>query len=417
MNEKLYTSATIEEIEGEKLFVASDNVEDRMGEIIDQDGWKLENYKRNPVVQWAHNPLEPAIGTAEKVGFKTIGGKKKLVFEPKFHRKSSLSNLIADLVDEKIIRAVSVGFRPLKQIKNKFTKAELLELSFVNVGANQNALNMAMSKNYEPKVIKQVIPDADFEKLRKGAIDFKAYPKAPLETDWDGGRQVKEADLEQLKKISTWFDTESPDMKSSYKLTHHEVSGFRVVWKGVSDAMGALLGENDIPAKDVEDVYKHLARHYREFDKEPPALRDAGEIMNKYCEEKSPEDLVKDLTKTVNVFMEEMREDKKAKEKLALRNTEDFKKNIEKRFEDIELNMEGLSEGIEPGEGLEQRLKTIENHVIELSKGIRAFTIKSSSGDKGREPLHSNESKGDQNRRKAVKVLNKLTETLNKMEK
>ena len=121
--EKLYTKSTIEEVEEKgiktKLFVASDEVTDRQGEVIAQDGWDIGNYKANPVIQWAHNPDEPAIAVAEKIGFRTIGGKKKMVYEPKFHRKTPMSNYIADLVDAGIIKASSVGFKPIEMEENK----------------------------------------------------------------------------------------------------------------------------------------------------------------------------------------------------------------------------------------------------------------------------------------------------------
>lgn len=47
----------------------------------------------------------------------------------------------------------------------------------------------------------------------------------------------------------------------------------RVVWNGVRSAMQVLLGARggvDIPDPDRKSVYRHLARHYEEFDKEPP---------------------------------------------------------------------------------------------------------------------------------------------------
>lgn len=49
--------------------------------------------------------------------------------------------------------------------------------------------------------------------------------------------------------------------------------GYKTVWNGVKAAMGALFGARNkpsIPADDQEACYNHLAKHYKEFDKDPP---------------------------------------------------------------------------------------------------------------------------------------------------
>ena len=45
----------------------------------------------------------------------------------------------------------------------------------------------------------------------------------------------------------------------------------RVVWRGVTHAMNVLAGGRggvDIPEKDKRAVWRHLARHYEQFDEE-----------------------------------------------------------------------------------------------------------------------------------------------------
>jgi len=247
---KLFSKAMAEVIDNVKFFVASDEVLDRQGDVIVQDGWDLSNYKKNPVIQWAHNSSEPAIATAEQLGFKTVNGHKKLVYVPKFHRKTPMSNYIADLVDAGIIVASSVGFRPTEMDDNKYTKAELLEISFVNVPANQNALSLALSKGYDEATIKSVMPDIQID---KSVIGYKKYPLAPDDTSWDGPAEEKLATVTDLKKMCAWYDTSNSDVKSSYKLPHHTVDGYKTVLSGVQAAMGALMGARggvDIPESD-----------------------------------------------------------------------------------------------------------------------------------------------------------------------
>ena len=111
----------------------------------------------------------------------------------------------------------------------------------------------------------------------KGVIPFKETPKAPEDEEWDAGKEVKEAEVEDLKIMCAWFDSENPDIKTSYKLPHHKASGGHpVVWRGVAAAMGVLLGARGgvkIPETDKKGVYNHLVKHYAQFDKEPPEFR------------------------------------------------------------------------------------------------------------------------------------------------
>lgn len=77
-----------------------------------------------------------------------------------------------------------------------------------------------------------------------------------------------------------WYDDtdgDPPEKKSAYKLPHHElVNGeLRVVWSGVAAAMNALAGGRGgvkVPSADVSRIHEHLAKHYRQFDEEPPEL-------------------------------------------------------------------------------------------------------------------------------------------------
>ena len=74
---KLYTSAKIKSVIKEKendvyeVLVSSGKV-DRYGDTIDPNGWYLKNYKKNPVILWAHSSggmfgtAIPPVGQATK---------------------------------------------------------------------------------------------------------------------------------------------------------------------------------------------------------------------------------------------------------------------------------------------------------------------------------------------------------------
>lgn len=119
----------------------------------------------------------------------------------------------------------------------------------------------------------------------KGAIPYKDLGKAPEDEAWDGAAEVADASVEDLKMMCAWVDPENVDVKQGYKLPHHHANGGHVaVWKGVAAAMAALLGGRggvNIPDGDRKAVYNHLAKHYAEFEKEPPEFREAGDIETK----------------------------------------------------------------------------------------------------------------------------------------
>ena len=111
-------------------------------------------------------------------------------------------------------------------------------------------------------------------------------PKAPIDRDWQwSGTDKLDAIAEHggwdaVANAHAWYDggrgdREPPQLKTAYKLPHHElVDGkLQVVWGGVNSAMNVLLGGRggaDVPDEDRKAVYDHLARHYAEFDKQPP---------------------------------------------------------------------------------------------------------------------------------------------------
>lgn len=115
-------------------------------------------------------------------------------------------------------------------------------------------------------------------KALKAAIPPHTTPTAPEDTAWDGPAMVREcpAEAAALRRMHAWVDSEAdPDLKSSYKLPHHDLQG-RVVWRAVAAGMTALLGGRggvDIPSGDRRGVYNHFARHYAQFDKEVPDFR------------------------------------------------------------------------------------------------------------------------------------------------
>jgi len=359
-----------------EVAIASDGSKDRQGEIIDPNGWGLENFKRNPVLQWAHDYRTVPIGKVEEI--KVVDG--RLLFRPRFAAHiDEFAAKVWQMFKEGYLNAFSVGFQPIEAKKgDTYPKVELLEISAVPVPANPNALVMARelgllpksqhdgvcdpeSPDYDPdkcaemraeKVEPEVIgerihvrvrnpnlfvddsfrtidisaeqgiqavigkltsdPDGstviqkylfdvekwtveeavawveknepDFERGMKTVVDFEATPTLPEGIDWDadaaetrirawaGGEDI---DFDKYARGFAWFDGENPELLGSYKLPHHDVreGELKTHWRGVTSSMAVLLGSRggvDIPDDDKRRVYSHLARHYEQYDTEPP---------------------------------------------------------------------------------------------------------------------------------------------------
>lgn len=120
------------------------------------------------------------------------------------------------------------------------------------------------------------------EIIGKGVIPYKDLGKADEGEAWDGPGEVAKAEVEDLKLMCTWFDSENPDLKTAYKLPHHKADGHKAVWRGVANA-AARLPQTDLPEADVAGCEAHLGKHYKDFGKESPWEKSPDE-WKKYCE-------------------------------------------------------------------------------------------------------------------------------------
>lgn len=266
--------------------VFSTGGEDRDGEIIDQNGWMLDDFMQNPVVLFAHDHYQPAVG---KVIELAKDGSGNLAGAIQFAAKEyDFAMTLFKLYAAGFMRAFSVGFMNEKYEIDQANDTVILrenllyEISCVNVPAN--AMALAFSKGIDTAPIQRVMDESKM----KGVVPFAPHTTAPEKTAWDAN--AVQADMWQegenqanYAKVHAWFDDTQadddgdgyPDVKSSYKLPHHDQK-YRVVWNGVAAAMGALLGARggvNIPDNDRQGVYNHLAKHYAQFDKTVPEFK------------------------------------------------------------------------------------------------------------------------------------------------
>lgn len=140
--------------------LANKNVIDRGQDIIEVDAWDLENFKKNPVILYNHG-LDPQLGSTPIGKAIEISPTKDGLFVKV--QLSSIDdpviNRIRGLVEERILRAFSVGFDPKESDTDRETgvksikKCELFEISIVGVPMNQDSLFELSSKMMGTKSI------------------------------------------------------------------------------------------------------------------------------------------------------------------------------------------------------------------------------------------------------------------------
>ncbi len=264
---------------------------DRDSDVIRADGADLSNYLRNPVVLFGHNYYEAqaVVGKALEIErMPGVGIRARWQFAGP--EVSEEADLVHRLWAGGFLNATSIGFIPREWKEREdengeklrrgyeYTKWELLEFSIVPVPANQNALRLmakGLSMGGETMAeYKAVVPYADH---------------GTSETDWSAptladftSEAMADLSLTERRRIAahyTWTANMPPEAFTDLKLPHHRAAHTGVgpaIWRGVAAAMAVLLGGRggvDIPDGDRRGVYNHLARHYAQFDKEPPEFR------------------------------------------------------------------------------------------------------------------------------------------------
>lgn len=133
-------------------FVISTDTVDRMGDTIAVDGWDLANFRKNPVVLWAHDSSSMPVAKASNI--RVEDGKLKATAEFMTAEISAFADSVFRAVKGGFLSAVSVGFAPIKYAFSEeqgrtwgidFLQQELLEFSVCPVPANPEALVEARS--------------------------------------------------------------------------------------------------------------------------------------------------------------------------------------------------------------------------------------------------------------------------------
>lgn len=234
-------------------FVLSDATVDRYGDIVEPDGWVLTNFKKNPIALFGHNSNFP-IGRWENLRVedgKLIG---KLVLAKR--GTSYRLDEVIELVEQRILRAVSVGFRPLKSEPmdadkpygpQRYKKQELLETSVVSVPANPAALAKAKSLNISEETLSLAFGEQ--AEMRRRDVTATGEHADPTTV-----RGMKPAGLPARLKDKTMKTVSQRLEEAQIKLAAKQAKHTEIVNADEldSDALDAVVGEIAKLEKDVE---------------------------------------------------------------------------------------------------------------------------------------------------------------------
>ena len=139
-------------------FIASDDSVDRYGDIVDANGWDVRDFKKNSLFLFGHQSHKLPIGKVLRTWVEGNKFMAKVMFLPE--GLDDFADKCWRLLQGEFLKAVSVGFMPIKQepiynddgryIGTHFLKQALLELSLVPLPANANAVQVARS--FEPSL-------------------------------------------------------------------------------------------------------------------------------------------------------------------------------------------------------------------------------------------------------------------------
>ena len=258
-------------------FIASTSAVDRYGDIIDQNGWMLDNYKQNPIVIFNHDATQLPIGRGD---VEVIDG--NLMIDIQFDEEDPRAAEIGRKVKAGYLNAVSVGFNAMEQVHRDelpadhfaygqkgmfFPKAELLEVSIVTIPANQEAVAakkytrdlenveaMSLSKEQAMELYKYI------DQLR-GSVEAHARQADFIASLFD--MEDRYYDDEDSEEEKSYHDDDESSEEEEPKKKDEENYGLK---SNAKEAMDALSGP-------TQTALKNKAKEHNEEYGDDPAKK------------------------------------------------------------------------------------------------------------------------------------------------
>jgi HK97 family phage prohead protease len=157
--------------------LCSDASVDRHGTRLNQQGWVLDNYRRNPVVLWSHDKWGFPVGRAVTIEVTERGLEMDIQFATV--EEYPAADTCYRLLKGGFLNMGSVGFYPVGDVTEdadgtiNFAGQELFEFSIVTVGSNVNALVTARAAGIDLAPLTRALdaaPTSHNQELRQALL-------------------------------------------------------------------------------------------------------------------------------------------------------------------------------------------------------------------------------------------------------
>lgn len=190
---KLQFTAKIVKGDGKSItVVASDETLDRHGDVLKIEDWDLSQFLKAPRMLIDHDHrVEKIVGRWENPRIEN----RQLLLDANFHDITELSRAVHQMVMEDHLNSVSIGaIYNAPERDGERGRMELIETSWVTVGANPNALVVS-------RALEITESDEDVNKIKEFvAIEEKIETK---NEDTARVKQLEEENNEQAEVIKT----------------------------------------------------------------------------------------------------------------------------------------------------------------------------------------------------------------------
>jgi len=244
-------------------FIASTDAIDSYGESVKQN-WRLERYASNPVVLYAHNSRELPIGKSLRTAVKN--GALECTIKFATADANPEAEKVWKLVQQDILRAVSVGFYPhtvTRELRDDvevyvLDDNELMEISVVPIPANPEALAKMRARAIANATPKTETTDMDIKQLEEkaNAAETRAVAAEKSLADLTEKHAQLETEhgkiVEALGEASRALDTANVEL-TALRATEKDAQD-KLIEKTVNDLVGVKL----LPAE--KDEWLELAK-------------------------------------------------------------------------------------------------------------------------------------------------------------
>lgn len=255
------TSAS--KLQGSGLFevVATNEGVDRDGEVIQVNAWDFNNFLKNPVLLWGHDYGSLPIGAVTSLEVRDGQVIAKGTFA-----NTEFAQEVKQLYDDGFLKSVSVGFIVRERNGPIITKAELLELSFVTVPSNPDALSRVKALE-----IKYLTTKAD-----------EPTVEPPAEILTDGTETLEDEQKEDEKDTIQGDESETPENETEAPMPDSQVPNLLAEYpraseagKAISQKVGAVLS-----AKNRSLVENAIQALQALLDAASPPEKNVGELVS-----------------------------------------------------------------------------------------------------------------------------------------